>query len=174
MILLIGLLGVLFIIGFNSIANLFTSNVTLFFPKLVVILAVLGYVLSSIFAYNLKSVHYITLTTFVTISAAITSIPFMIYFEIKNFSNVSFTSLVSLIYLGVFPTAIAFLLRFYIISKSGPTFLSYVSYLIPIFAILWGYIFLGEKISLTMLIGLFFVLISIYFSQKNFNVKKDY
>ena len=57
------------------------------------------------------------------------------------------------------PTAVAYLLRFYIISKAGPVFLSYVSYLIPGFAILWGYIFLNETISFNMLIGLFFILI---------------
>ena len=67
--------------------------------------------------------------------------------ELQSQSSYSVYSVLSLIYLGAFPTALAFLIRFYIISKAGPIFLSYVAYLIPVFAIIWGFIFLGEKIS---------------------------
>ena len=78
----------------------------------------------------------------------------------------------SIFYLGLFPTAIAFLLRFYIISKAGPIFLSYVAYLIPIFAIFWGYILLDEKISISTGIGTLLVLFGVFMSQKT-NVKNN-
>ena len=170
---LIGLTGVLFILGFGSLIGLLSNNYFLIVPKLTVILAVLGYVISSIFAYNLKKINIITLTTFVTISAAIISIPFMLFVEFHNPSTISSKSLTALIYLGLFPTAIAFLLRFYIISKAGPIYLSYVSYLIPIFAIFWGFVFLGEKIATNSLVGLFFILIGIYLGQKSISLKKS-
>ena len=128
---------------------------------------------SSIIAYNFKDINIITFTTFVTISAAITSIPFMIIIEFNNMSLPSVNSIFSLFYLGVFPTALAFLLRFFIISKAGPVFLSYVSYLIPGFAIIWGYIFLNEIISIYSMLGFLFILIGIYFSKKNNNLKKN-
>ena len=170
---LIGLTGVLFILGFGSLIGLLSNNYFLIVPKLTVILAVLGYVISSIFAYNLKKINIITLTTFVTISAAIISIPFMLFVEFQNHSTISSQSLTALIYLGLFPTAIAFLIRFHIISKAGPIYLSYVSYLIPIFAIFWGFVFLGEDIAINSLIGLFFILIGIYLGQKNISLKKS-
>ena len=170
---LIGLTGVLFILGFGSLIGLLSNNYFLIVPKLTVILAVLGYVISSIFAYNLKKINIITLTTFVTISAAIISIPFMLFVEFHNPSTISSKSLTALIYLGLFPTAIAFLIRFHIISKAGPIYLSYVSYLIPIFAIFWGFVFLGEDIAINSLIGLFFILIGIYLGQKNISLKKN-
>ena len=75
--------------------------------------------------------------------------------------------------MGIFPTALAFLLRFYIIVKAGPIFLSYVAYLIPCFAIIWGFVFLGEKISFNILIGLLFILIGTFVGQKNTNVKNN-
>ena len=170
---LIGLIGVLFILGFDSLKGIFSNNFFLIFPKLTVIIATLGYVLSAIIAYNLKKINIIALTTFVTISAAIISIPFMFFVEYNNPSTPSLNSLISLIYLGFFPTAIAFLIRFHIISKAGPIYLSYVSYLIPGFAILWGYVFLGENISIEALIGFIFVLVGIYFSQKYASVKNN-
>ena len=170
---IIGFIGVLFIFGFNSINNLMDNNFNLIVPKLTVILAVLGYVTSSIFAYNLKNIETITLTTFVTIFAAIISIPFMLFSEYNNSKIPSLESILSIIYLGVFPTAIAFLIRFYIITKAGPIYLSYVSYLIPIFAILWGYVFLNEFVTINALTGLLFILIGLFVAQKNLNVKKN-
>ena len=96
----------------------------------------------------------------------------MIYIEIYFPSSFTQKSLLSIIYLGLFPTAIAFQLRFYIISKAGPIFLSYVAYLIPAFAILWGYLFLNEKINLNTLIGVIFILIGVFISQKKSSVGK--
>ena len=153
--------------------NFRTINYFLIVPKLTVILAVLGYVISSIIAYNLKNINTVTLTTFAMIGAAIISLPFMIFVEYQNTSIPSKNSLLALMYLGFFPTTIAYLLRFHIISKAGPIFLSYVSYLIPGFAIFWGFIFLGENISINMFIGLIFILSGIFLSQKNVSVKNS-
>ena len=88
-------------------------------------------------------------------------------------STLWYTSLIALLYLGIFPTAVAFLLRFYIIVKAGPVFLSYVAYLIPCFAIILGFVFLGEKISNNILIGLLFILIGTFVGQKNTNVSNN-
>ena len=72
----------------------------------------------------------------------------------------------SLFYLGIFPTAIAFVIRFHIILKAGPVFLSYVAYLIPVFAIFWGYIFLKETITQGSLIGVILILFGVFLSQR--------
>ena len=73
-----------------------------------------------------KYIRTITLTTFVTISAALISLPFMIIAEFNTASLFNINSFMSLVYLGLFPTAIAFVLRFHLILKAGPIFLSYV------------------------------------------------
>ena len=143
----IGFLGVIFIFGIDTLVHISSKQSGNFFPKLAIIIAALGYVVSAILAYKVKHINTITLTTFVTISAAFISLPFMVISEFNSFSSFNFSSLLSLFYLGLFPTAIAFVLRFHLISIAGPVFLSYVAYLIPIFAIFWGYIFLKETIS---------------------------
>ena len=163
---IIGLAGALFIIGFDTILNLTSGESKNLIPKISIIIAALGYVISSIIAYNIKNVDTISLTTFVTLSAAIISIPFMIYGEISYPSKINYNSIIAIIYLGFFPTAIAFQLRFHIISKAGPIFLSYVAYLIPVFAIIWGYIFLKEKINLEIMFGVVLILLGVFISQK--------
>ena len=169
---LIGLIGVFLILDISTLFISESSNNVNLIPKIAIIISALGYVISSILAYNLKKVDTMTITTFVTISAALISIPFMIYVELNYFLEFNSLTFLSIIYLGLFPTAIAFQLRFHIISKAGPIFLSYVAYLIPVFAILWGYIFLGEIINLSTLIGVIFILAGVFLSQKKNLMKK--
>jgi len=164
---LVGLFGVLLIMGFDPLSNFYLNSSKNLIPKIAIIISALGYVVSSILAYNLKNIDSVTLTTAVTISAAIISIPFLIFVEYNFHSKFSFSNILPLIYLGVFPTAIAFLIRFHIISQAGPIFLSYVAYLIPAFAIIWGFIFLKETVNLNTLIGVILVLLGVFISQKN-------
>ena len=81
-------------------------------------------------------------------------------------SNINNISLISIIYLGIFPTAIAFHMRYHIVKQSGPVFLSYVAYLIPVFALIWGYLFLSEQIVFSSLVGIILVFIGIFVGQK--------
>lgn len=168
----IGLFGALFIIGFDTLFNLNLAESKYLIPKIAIIVSALGYAISSILAYNIKDVETIPLTTYVTISAAIISIPFMFYVEIYHPSTFNPHAFVAIFYLGLFPTAIAFQLRFHIISKTGPIFLSYVAYLIPIFAIFWGYIFLNEKINNQIFIGVILILLGVFISQKKLSMSK--
>ena len=164
---IIGLIGVLFIIDIRNLLNFSNGSTTTVVPKLAVILAALGYMISNIIAYNkLEKVNTVAITTFATLFGAIISIPFMLYFEISNPSKFSYLPFFSLIYLGLFPTAIAFQFRYYITKKSGPIFLSNVAYLIPGFAVIWGYLILGEKIALNSLFGILLVLLGVYIGQK--------
>ena len=98
---IIGLVGVFFIIGLGSISN-FNDSESQFIPKIAIIIAAMGYVLSSILAYNLKDIDTMTLTTFVITAAAIISIPFMIYAELFYPSSFNSTSFLTILYLGLF------------------------------------------------------------------------
>lgn len=163
----IGLVGTLFIIDFKTFFILTEGSYVSFIAKFAVIVAAFGYMISNIIAYNkLKDINTVTITTFATLFGAIVSIPFMFYFELNYPSSINFNSLVSIIYLGLFPTAIAFQFRYYITKKAGPTFLSYVAYLIPVFAIFWGYLILGEKVALNSILGILLVLFGVYVGQK--------
>ena len=52
----IGLVGAFFIIGFDTILNLSSGESKNLIPKISIIIAALGYVISSIIAYNIKKV----------------------------------------------------------------------------------------------------------------------
>jgi drug/metabolite transporter (DMT)-like permease len=60
--------------------------------------------------------------------------------------------------LGVLCTGIAYLLYFRLITDVGPSRALTVTFLIPVFGMLWGAVFLGETITATMLVGCTLVL----------------
>ena len=164
----IGFIGVLFIFSSNSFGNLVEYNFIDLIAKFLVIIAAFGYMLSNIIAYEkLNQLDSFSITTFATTFGAIFSIPFfLIDISFNNYNyTFNYNSILAVIYLGIFPTAIAFQFRYYITKTSGPVFLSYVAYLIPAFALIWGYILLSEKIGLNSLIGILLILIGVYLGQ---------
>lgn len=56
--------------------------------------------------------------------------------------------------LALFSTALAFLVYFQLLSSAGATATSTVTFLVPVSALGWGYVFLGETISLTVWLGM--------------------
>ena len=165
---IIGLIGVLLIFNVNSFESFKSNNFLDLIAKFLVILAAFGYMFSNILAYEkLKDIDSFSITTFATTFGAIFSIPFLIIDIVFNDFAINFNndSFYAIIYLGIFPTAIAFQFRYYITKTSGPVFLSYVAYLIPAFAVIWGYILLSEKIGFNSLIGIMMILLGVYVGQ---------
>jgi len=55
--------------------------------------------------------------------------------------------------LAVASTAVAYLIYFRLIADIGPSRALTVTFLIPLFGVVWGYVFLDEAITLNMLAG---------------------
>ena len=164
----IGFIGVLFIFEIDTLFNFGTANSLQLFSKFLIIIAALGYMISNIVAYNtLKHIDSFSITFFATLFGALVSVPFLIYSETIQPSYINFSALLPILYLGIFPTALAFQLRYHITKTSGPVFLSYVAYLIPIFALIWGFVLLSEEIYLNSIIGITLILFGVYIGKKN-------
>jgi drug/metabolite transporter (DMT)-like permease len=61
--------------------------------------------------------------------------------------------------LALLCSALAYILYFRLMSRIGPTNTIAVTFLIPGFAVLWGWLFLGEAFTLRMAIGCAIVLL---------------
>lgn len=64
----------------------------------------------------------------------------------------------SVIALAIGGTALGYVLYFRLLEHAGPTSAMAVTYLIPMFGMLWGWLFLDEAATATMLIGCGFIL----------------
>jgi drug/metabolite transporter (DMT)-like permease len=72
---------------------------------------------------------------------------------------VSATAWEAVLALGVACTGIAYFVYFHLVAVAGPARAMTVTFVIPIFGILWGAVFLGEQVSLVMLEGCAVVLV---------------
>ena len=81
----------------------------------------------------------------------------------------SFEANISAVWLGAVSTGLGFLGYVRLIDKIGAVKTSIVAYFLPVFGILWGYIFLDEKISTSVVIGCLVVLIGIFLATSNNN-----
>ena len=72
-----------------------------------------------------------------------------------SFPNVipSITATVSLLALSLLSTALAQVIFIPLISRIGPTRAMTVTFLIPIFGMLWGYLFLQEEVHISTIVG---------------------
>ncbi|RPG98853.1 MAG: DMT family transporter [Candidatus Pelagibacter sp. TMED118] len=159
------------IVGFAGIIILFSDNLLInnenFFYALMILLGSTFYVIGGILTLKISSKKNENLTSSILIWGSLIIFPIMIYYEQPWNIIPRLDSTISLIYLGVFPTGIAWLIRFHILKKNGLVFHSQVAYLIPIFGVILGYIFLKEVITLKVLVALFAVVLGFYFVKQS-------
>tara|TARA_B110000003_G_scaffold268316_1_gene297675 strand:+ start:1216 stop:2100 length:885 start_codon:yes stop_codon:yes gene_type:complete len=159
------------LIGFSGIIYLFSDNILInennFISALSILLGSTCYVVGGVLTLKISKKKNENVTGSILIWAIIILIPLTIFIEKPWDLNPSIESTVSLIYLGVFSTGLAWLLRFRILKNNGLIFQSQVSYLIPIFGIVLGYVFLKEMITIKVLVSLIAVLIGLYFVKKS-------
>jgi drug/metabolite transporter (DMT)-like permease len=82
--------------------------------------------------------------------------------EAQQWQNLVLSDWIALSYATVFGSAIAYGLFFYFASSGNLTSLSSLTFLTPIFALIFGYIFLSEVLTIIQWLGVILTLISIY------------
>ena len=159
------------VVGFAGIVILFSDNILInndnFFYALMILVGSTFYVVGGILTLKISQKKNENLTSSILIWGSLIIFPIMVYYEQPWNLVPRLDSTISLLYLGVFPTGIAWLIRFHILKKNGLVFHSQVAYLIPIFGVILGYIFLKEVITLKVLIALFAVIIGFYFVKRS-------
>lgn len=151
---LIGFIGVMVLTGLSSSIDTpgFAS------ATLAGLIAALSYAIASPYIkIKFAGLSPVLVTTGSMLSAALILLP-LLPFTVPS-KIPSLATLAAVLALSLFSTAFAFLLFFRIIQRIGATRILTVAYLIPVFAIVWGALILGELITLTTLIGGILVLL---------------
>ncbi|MBI1243158.1 DMT family transporter [Umezakia ovalisporum] len=94
--------------------------------------------------------------------------------ESQQWENLLGWEWIALGYATVFGSAIAYGLFFYFASKGNLTNLSSLTFLTPVFALLFGNIFLSENLSFLQWVGVGLILPSIYLINQRHNIARNH
>ena len=163
-----GFVGVIVIMGLESLEPLSTGA-----EELLPILAVLGgaicFAVAAILARLRPSGDALTSAASTTLIATLMVAPFAIGYVPAGLQELALPSVTSVVLLGVFSTALATVLYFWLVRAAGPSFVSLLNYLIPLWAVLLGIIFLDEQLEARHLLALCLILAGVLVSQLEYH-----
>ena len=154
---ILGFLGVFILLGDDFVHQRHDA----IYGEIAILLSTIGYIGSGLLLRKVSHLSVTVCSTSMFITATLFLTPFVFFtqkIETLSLNN----SLVAIIFLAVVPTAIASLIRVRMVQKVGVQFMSQVSYLIPIFAIFWSFVFFGEIPKLAAVFALGFILIGLF------------
>lgn len=157
----LGVIGVIVL----SWEGLHQTDEVQWWPLLASLIAAACYAIASVYAKKVaKSIHPFDNAHGTLWAASILVIPFALTIPIEQ-SPVTLDWIWALA-LGVLSTGFAFILYFKLIEEEGPMQALSVTFIIPLFGILWGALFLGERPSSHLLFGGILVLLAIAFTNR--------
>ncbi len=144
----LGLAGVVVLVGWQAGPLTGTTLV----GSLACLAAAFCYGVASVYAKrNMRDVPSAAMALYSQLTAAIVLAPALMFVPLPS----SPTPLVigNVVALALGSTALAYLLYFRLIATIGPARALTVTFLIPLFGVLWGYLFLGEPLAVNTLAG---------------------
>jgi drug/metabolite transporter (DMT)-like permease len=159
---LVGFSGILLVFGENAISSI-NGNI---WAQLAVIGAGLCYTISGVIVSRVRGASADSVSASIFICASVIVFPLWMILEQPWSLHFETESLLALTHLGLVSTGMAFLMRYYIILRAGAVFLSYVAFIIPMFGILFGILFLDETISVNTMGAVVLILSGVYLGRK--------
>lgn len=152
--LFLGLLGVAIIVGLDP-ELLKGDN---FFAVLVVLGAPICYGIVSTYTQTAKKVEPIANAYGSMFMGTLFITPLLFFIPPNSVTDINWIVIVSVLALGIICTGVAFLIFFKLLNDIGMPSTLTVTFLIPIFGVLWGVIFLDEIVGWHTLIGAILVI----------------
>lgn len=158
---IIGFAGVVVLVGPEAVKGLGGD----LWRQLAISGGAVCYSLAVILTRNMPPSPLLARSAGVLITSVLMIMPVALFVDRPWTLGPSNDGMLAMIYLGLFPTALATIVLFYLVQQRGPSFVAYSNYLIPIFAVLWGTMFLGEEVSGEAGAALLVILIGMVLTQ---------
>ena len=161
----LGFFGVALLLGPDAMVTLEGSD-DYFMPMLAVVPGAVYYSISAILSRLRPDGDAVSSAAATTLMAAVMILPVTLpASELADLSTAGHAQILAVILLGIFSTAIATIVYFHLVNRAGPSFVSQLNYLIPVWAIVIGYLVLGETPQERHLYALALILAGILLSQ---------
>ena len=162
---ILGFIGILVLFGPDALVS-YESYADRLIAMLAILIGAVSYAVNTIIAKRLPKESFVAMSAAVLTIASLMMLPAMFLVDQSWQFSVQSVEFLSLVLLGVFPTALATIIYFAVIARVSPSFLSQINYLIPVWAVIIGVLFLNEKIGLNAIIALAIILLGIAIAQR--------
>jgi drug/metabolite transporter (DMT)-like permease len=161
----LGFAGVVVLIGPDTLLSLGSAGLA-FWGQMAIIGATVCYGLHTTTARLVPTMASQELATATLALGAVIALPIALVLSPDGLMQASARSMLALLVLGTFQTAIASLVLYRLIAQAGANFTAMCNYLIPLFAVVLGAVWLDEALTPSIIIGCALVLGGIAVSQQ--------
>lgn len=153
----LGITGVIILIGPRALLASGADVENL--ARLACIAATLSYAIGGVLTRRCPPVPLVAFSAAALIAASMMALPLALAVEgWPDLAAAPAAAAVAVIYLGLAPTALATLLLVKVIKTAGPTFLTMSNYQVPVWSVIFGTVFMAEKLPAQFLLALAFIL----------------
>lgn len=157
--LVVGFLGVVSLFAVKGSFSLDSNTIAI----LVGLFATLNYGFAACYTRkHLVGVSSLAIATGSQFFAVLALLPFLPFYWPE--AEISHLAILSAVVLGSMCTALAYILYFKLLASLGPQKAITVTYLIPVFGIIWGVLFLNELVTMTILLSAVLILVGVSFT----------
>ena len=160
----LGFLGVILLIGPEALLQI-GGHGSAVVAQIAIVGGAVSYAVNTILAQKLGLRDGLVAATATTITASVLWLPGTFGDLTADLAGIDMVSVAAITALGLVSTALAPILYFRLIRLAGATFLSLINYLIPVWAMLVGVVFLGEAMSWVSLGAMALILGGVGLSQ---------
>lgn len=142
---LMGFVGVSTLFGADAIASLGRGSDIALIAQVACLMAVTGYASGSVISKLCPPVHPVSFSAAAILIGALLIAPVVFLAEAPFDAPWTVGAAAAVTGLGLLPTALAMIVLLTILRRTGPSFLSLVNYMVPIWAMIFGIVLLGES-----------------------------
>lgn len=157
---LFGLAGVIVLMGWEALSSLGDDTMR----QLAILLAAMCYAVNAIVTKQLLKVPKKSMIAALMLASVLLLLPFVLMDEPWRLTPPA-SAFASLLALAVGPTAFATLMILVIIDRQGASFLSQINFMVPIFGVIFGTVFLAERLAPNAFVALGLILIGVGLSR---------
>ena len=156
-----GLIGVMVLMGWNNLSQLGDQTLR----QLAILGGALCYAVNAIITKKITHLPKWSAMTALMFASSIMMVPVSLAFDQPWTFQPSADALLALLALAIGPTAMATVLILIIIERQGASFLSQINFMVPVFGMFFGVVFLSEILPANAYIALVIILSGIALSR---------
>lgn len=160
----VGFVGLMIVLGPDRLSGFSTESDALK-GEAAILLGCICYTVHGLFARRIPFHAPAEQATAVCLAAGVMGLAFALAIDPGGLDQVPWSAFVAVAGLGILPTALATLMMYRIMRTVGVSFVAYSNYLVPVYALGFGALTLGERLDWNVAAGLVLIIAGISTSR---------